>query len=124
MSDLGWTRLADLLDAGYCIEADRSNRRFLYLRHMDGNSPNIGLWSSGEIEPMGNPLWPTHLHYEHSIGRRQGTRFQQFLALRDYPTRWEQRSYHICKLIELSATACYVARLIGAIRWHLFESGR
>ncbi len=124
MSDLGWTRLAALADVGYCIERNRSTQRFLYLRHIDGRAPNIGLWSNGDIEPLGNPIWPEHLPFDHSISARQGARFQQFCALQNHPTFRQECRHHIRKLLELSVAACWLIRAAGVIYRHLTESRR
>jgi hypothetical protein len=124
VSDLGWTRLTDLVAIGYSIEARRSTHRFCYLRHTGGHAPDIGLWADGSVEPLGEPLWPAHLTYEHSISARPGARFQQFCRLHDYPTRQQERRYHIRKLLELFPTVCWIMRVAGALRWHLVDRHR
>jgi hypothetical protein len=91
---------------------------------MNGRAPNIGLWGNGDIEPLGNPMWPSHLPYEHSISARPGARFQEFCGLHTLPSRAQERRYHIRKLIELSTIACWVMRAASALRWHLVDRHR
>lgn len=123
MSDLAFTRLVDLVDAGYHVDRQRSSQGRLVLEHM-GGAPTIELLRCGTVLARDALLWPRHFSRPDRIEIGEDTRFAEFIYALDVPSHRQEFSFHVRRAGLLVPMVRVVRGLMNSVRWHLAERHR
>jgi hypothetical protein len=118
MSETAFTRLTDLLQLGYRVDAERSSGSSISLEH-PGSAPNIMLTLDGTITAIGMPLWPPHFPYGFEIPSRDARLFGLWCQRIDEPRRFENFRFDVWRAVMTFSVCRWASRSLGVINWHL-----